>query len=123
LSKIEFETYTRQTIQEKEWLLFYNAGGNVVLYPLNEEENKEYWEHTFDWQYLDKMEAAKKQIPVENQAVHFKVNFNASTYWVPADTYFKCKEGIIYMYDGLNKGEAEWISFTTGAVIRPYRIL
>ena len=123
LSKIEFETYTRQTIQEKEWLLFYNAGGNVVLHPLDKEENLEYWEHTFDWQYLDKMEAAKKQIPAENQSVYFKVSLNDSPYWVPADTYFKCKEGIIYMYDGLNKGEAEWISFTTGAVIRPYRIL
>jgi hypothetical protein len=123
LSKIEFETYTRQTIHEKEWLLFYNAGGNVVLHPLNEEENLEYWEHTFDWQYLDKMEVAKKQLTAEDQAVHFKVSLNNSTYWVPADTYFKCKEGIIYMYDGINKGEAEWISFTTGAVIRPYRIL
>jgi hypothetical protein len=122
LSKIEFETYTRQTIHEKEWLLFYNAGGNVVLHTLNENENLDYWEQSFDWQYLDKMEAAKQQIPVESQAVHFKVNLSDSHYWVPADTYFKCKEGIIYMYDGINKGEAEWISFTTGAVIRPYRI-
>jgi hypothetical protein len=123
LSKIEFETYTRQTIHEKEWLLFYNAGGNVVLHPLNEEENLDYWEHTFDWQYLDKMEAAKEQLTAENQSVYFKLSLNNSPYWVPADTYFKCKEGIIYMYDGINKGEAEWISFTTGAVIRPYRIL
>ena len=123
LSKIEFETYTRQTIHEKEWLLFYNAGGNVVLHPLNEEENLDYWEHTFDWQYLDKMEAAKEQLTAKNQSVYFKLSLNNSSYWVPADTYFKCKEGIIYMYDGINKGEAEWISFTTGAVIRPYRIL
>ena len=123
LSKIEFETYTRQTIQEKEWLLYYNAGGNVVLHPLNESENLDYWEQSFDWQYLDKMEAAKKQLTAENQSVYFKVSLNNNPCWVPADTYFKCKEGIIYMYDGINKGEAEWISFTTGAVIRPYRIL
>ena len=123
LSKIELETYTRQTIQEKEWLLYYNAGGNVVLHPLDESENLDYWEQSFDWQYLDKMEAAKKQLTTEDQAVHFKVSLVNSPYWVPADTYFKCKEGIIYMYDGINKGEAEWISFTTGAVIRPYRIL
>lgn len=123
LSKIEFETYTRQTIQEKEWLLYYNAGGNVVLHPLNESENLDYWEQSFDWQYLDKMETAKEQLTAENQSVYFKVRLNDSPYWVPAATYFKSKEGIIYMYDGINKGEAEWISFTTGAVIRPYRIL
>ena len=123
LSKIEFETYTRQTIQEKEWLLYYNAGGNVVLHPLNESENLDYWEQSFDWQYLDKMETAKEQLIAENQSVYFKVRLNDSPYWVPAATYFKSKEGIIYMYDGINKGEAEWISFTTGAVIRPYRIL
>jgi hypothetical protein len=123
LSKIEFETYTRQTIQEKEWLLYYNAGGNVVLHPLDESENLDYWEQSFDWQYLDKMETAKEQLIAENQSVYFKVRLNDSPYWVPAATYFKSKEGIIYMYDGINKGEAEWISFTTGAVIRPYRIL
>ena len=123
LSKIELETFTRQTIQEKEWLLYYNAGGNVVLHPLNELENLDYWEQSFDWQYLDKMEAAKEQLTAENQSVYFKLSLNNSSYWVPADTYFKCKDGIIYMYDGINKGEAEWISFTTGAVIRPYRIL
>ena len=123
LSKIEFETYTRQTIQEKEWLLYYNAGGNVVLHPLDESENLDYWEQSFDWQYLDKMETAKEQLTAENQSVYFKVRLNDSPYWVPAATYFKSKEGIIYMYDGINKGEAEWISFTTGAVIRPYRIL
>jgi hypothetical protein len=123
LSKIEFETYTRQTIQEKEWLLHYNAGGNVVLHPLDESENLDHWEQSFDWRYLDKMKAAKEQLTAESQSVYFKVSLNDSSYWVPADTYFKCKEGIIYMYDGINKGEAEWISFTTGAVIRPYRIL
>jgi len=123
LSKIEFETYTRQTIQEKEWLLYYNAGGNVVLHPLDESENLDYWEQSFDWQYLDKMETAKEQLTAENQSVYFKVRLNDCPYWVPAATYFKSKEGIIYMYDGINKGEAEWISFTTGAVIRPYRIL
>lgn len=123
LSKIEFETYTRQTIQEKEWLLYYNAGGNVVLHPLDESENLAFWEDSFDWQYLDKMEVAKEQLTAESQSVYFKVSLKDSSYWVPADTYFKCKEGIIYMYDGINKGEAEWISFTTGAVIRPYRIL
>ena len=122
LSKIEFETYTRQTIHEKEWLLYYNAGGNVVLHPLDESENLDYWEQSFDWQYLDKMVAAKEQLTAENQSVYFKVSLNNNPCWVPADTYFKCKEGIIYMYDGINKGEAEWISFTTGAVIRPYRI-
>jgi hypothetical protein len=123
LSKIEFETYTRQTIQEKEWLLYYNAGGNVVLHPLDESENLDHWEQSFDWRYLDKMKAAKEQLTAESQSVYFKVSLNDSSYWVPADTYFKCKQGIIYMYDGINKGEAEWISFTTGAVIRPYRIL
>lgn len=123
LSKIEFETYTRQTIQEKDWLLYYNAGGNVVLHPLDESENLAYWEQSFDWRYLDKMKAAKDQLTAESQSVYFKVSLNDSSYWVPAETYFKCKGGIIYMYDGINKGEAEWISFTTGAVIRPYRIL
>ncbi len=123
LSKIEFETYTRQTIQEKEWLLYYNAGGNVVLHPLNESENLDYWKQSFDWQYLDKMKTAKEELTAENQSVYFKIRLNDSPYWVPAATYFKSKEGIIYMYDGINKGEAEWISFTTGAVIRPYRIL
>jgi hypothetical protein len=122
ISKIEIETFSRQTINEKEWLLYYNAGGNVVLHPLEPNENLEYWKDSFDWKYLDKMEDAKKQIDETNQSVYFKIKHQEEIHWIKAETYFKCKEGIIYMYDGINKDEAEWISFTTGAVIRPYRI-
>ena len=122
ISKIEIETFSRQTINEKEWLLYYNAGGNVVLHPLDTNENLEYWKDSFDWKYLDKMEEAKKHIDETNQSIYFKINYKEEIHWIKAETYFKCKEGIIYMYDGINKDEAEWISFTTGAVIRPYRI-
>lgn len=122
ISKIEIETFSRQTINDKEWLLYYNAGGNVVLHPLDTNENLEYWKDSFDWKYLDKMEEAKKQIDENNQSVYFKIKHQEEIHWIKAETYFKCKEGIIYMYDGINKDEAEWISFTTGAVIRPYRI-
>ncbi len=122
ISKIEIETFSRQTINEKEWLLYYNAGGNVVLHPLEPNENLKYWKDSFDWKYLDKMEDAKKQIDETNQSVYFKIKHQEEIHWIKAETYFKCKEGIIYMYDGINKDEAEWISFTTGAVIRPYRI-
>lgn len=122
ISKIEIETFSRQTINEKEWLLYYNAGGNVVLHPLDTNENLEYWKDSFDWKYLDKMEEAKKHIDEINQSVYLKIKYQEDIIWIKAETYFKCKEGIIYMYDGINKDEAEWISFTTGAVIRPYRI-
>ena len=122
ISKIEIETFSRQTINDKEWLLYYNAGGNVVLHPLEPNENLEYWKDSFDWKYLDKMEEAKKQIDETNQSVYFKIKHQDEIHWIKAETYFKCKEGIIYMYDGINNNEAEWISFTTGAVIRPYRI-
>lgn len=122
ISKIEIETFSRQTINEKEWLLYYNAGGNVVLHPLNPNENLEYWKDSFDWKYLDKMEEAKNIIQETNQSVYLKIKYQEDIHWIKAETYFKCKEGIIYMYDGINKDEAEWISFTTGAVIRPYRI-
>lgn len=122
ISKIEIETFSRQTINEKEWLLYYNAGGNVVLHPLEPNENLEYWKDSFDWKYLDKMEEAKNQIDETNQSVYFKIKHQDEIHWIKAETYFKCKEGIIYMYDGINNNEAEWISFTTGAVIRPYRI-
>ena len=122
ISKIEIETFSRQTINDKEWLLYYNAGGNVVLHPLEPNENLEYWKDSFDWKYLDKMEEAKKQIDETNQSVYFKIKHQEEIHWIKAETYFKCKEGIIYMYDGINNNEAEWISFTTGAVIRPYRI-
>ncbi|WP_353083295.1 hypothetical protein [Flavobacterium sp.] len=122
ISKIEIETFSRQTINDKEWLLYYNAGGNVVLHPLEPNENLEYWKDSFDWKHLDKMEEAKKQIDETNQSVYFKIKHQDEIHWIKAETYFKCKEGIIYMYDGINNNEAEWISFTTGAVIRPYRI-
>lgn len=122
ISKIEIETYCRQIINDKEWLLYYNAGGNVVLHPLDTNENLEYWKDSFDWKYLDKMEEAKKHIDEINQSVYLKIKYQEEIHWIKAETYFKCKEGIIYMYDGINKDEAEWISFTTGAVIRPYRI-
>jgi hypothetical protein len=122
ISKIEIETFSRQLINEKEWLLYYNAGGNVILHPLDPNENLEYWKESFDWKYLDKMEGAKKHIGETNQSAYFKINYQEETHWMKSETYFKCKEGIIYMYDGINKDEAEWISFTTGAVIRPYRI-
>ena len=122
ISKIEIETFTRQIINDKEWLLYYNAGGNVVLHPLDTNENLEYWKDSFDWKYLDKMEEAKKHIDEINQSVYLKIKYQEEIHWIKAETYFKCKEGIIYMYDGINKDEAEWISFTTGAVIRPYRI-
>ncbi len=122
ISKIEIETFSRQTINDKEWLLYYNAGGNVVLHPLEPNENLEYWKDSFDWKYHDKMEEAKKQIDETNQSVYFKIKHQDEIHWIKAETYFKCKEGIIYMYDGINNNEAEWISFTTGAVIRPYRI-
>jgi hypothetical protein len=122
ISKIEIETFSRQIINDKEWLLYYNAGGNVVLYPLDTNENLEYWKDSFDWKYLDKMEQAKNIIQETNQSVYLKIKYQEDIHWIKAETYFKCKEGIIYMYDGINKDEAEWISFTTGAVIRPYRI-
>ena len=122
ISKIEIETFSRQTINEKEWLLYYNAGGNVVLHPLDPNVNLNYWKDSFDWKYLDKMEEAKKFIDETNQSIYFKINYKEEIHWIKAETYFKCKEGIIYMYDGINNNEAEWISFTTGAVIRPYRI-
>ena len=122
ISKIEIETFSRQTINEKEWMLYYNAGGNVVLHPLDRNENLEYWKDSFDWKYLDKMEEAKNIIQETNQSVYLKIKYLEETHWIKAETYFKCKDGIIYMYDGINKDEAEWISFTTGAVIRPYRI-
>ena len=44
ISKIEIETFSRQLINQKEWLLYYNAGGNVILHPLDPNENLEYWE-------------------------------------------------------------------------------
>lgn len=122
ISKIEIETYSRQVINDKEWLLYYNAGGNVVLHPLDTNENLEYWKDSFDWKYLDKMEEAKNIIQETNQSIYLKIKYQEDIHWIKAETYFKCKEGIIYMYDGINKDEAEWISFTTGAVIRPYRI-
>lgn len=122
ISKIEIETFSRQTINEKEWLLFYNAGGNVVLHPLDKNENLDYWKDSFDWKYLDKMEEAKDQLKEIDTSVFFKIKYKSETHWMKAANFFKCKEGIIFMYDGINKNEAEWISFTTGAVIRPYRI-
>jgi hypothetical protein len=122
MSKIEIETFSRQIINDKEWLLYYNAGGNVILHPLDINENLDYWKDSFDWKYLDKIEEAKNLIQETNQSVYFKINYQEETHWIKSETYFKCKEGIIYMYDGINKDEAEWISFTTGAVIRPYII-
>ena len=122
ISKIEIETFSRQIINEKEWLLYYNAGGNVILHPLDTNENLDYWKDSFDWKYLDKMEEAKNLIEETNQSIYLKIKYKEEIHWIKAETYFKCKEGIIYMYDGINKDEAEWISFTTGAVIRPYRI-
>ena len=122
ISKIEIETFSRQIINDKEWLLYFNAGGNVILHPLDSNENIEYWKDSFDWKYLDKMEETKNLIQETNQSVYLKIKYQEETHWIKSETYFKCKEGIIYMYDGINKDEAEWISFTTGAVIRPYRI-
>ena len=122
ISKIEVETYSRQIINEKEWLLYYNAGGNVILHPLGSSENLDYWKDSFDWNYLDKMDDAKRHLEKKNQSIYFKIKYQEEIHWIKSESYFKCKEGIIYMYDGINKDEAEWISFTTGAVIRPYRI-
>jgi hypothetical protein len=122
LSKIEIETYSRQIINEKEWLLHYNVGGNVILHPLEQKDNFEYWKESFDWNYLDKMEETKLHLKEANQAIYLKLNYQGKTHWIETELYFKCKEGIVYMYDGFNKNEAEWISFTTGAVIRPNRI-
>ena len=122
ISKIEVETFSRQIINEKEWLLYYNAGGNVILHPLDSNENLDYWKDSFDWNYLNKMEDAIKHLKETNQSVYFKIKYQEEIHWIKSESYFKCKEGIIYMYDGINKDEAEWISFTTGAVIRPYRI-
>ena len=122
ISKIEVETFSRQIINDKEWLLYYNAGGNVILHPLDSSENLDYWKDSFDWNYLNKMEDAKKHLKETNQSVYFKIKYQEEIHWIKSESYFKCKEGIIYMYDGINKDEAEWISFTTGAVIRPYRI-
>lgn len=122
ISKIQLESYSRQIINEKEWLLYYNAGGNVVLHPLDKNENLDYWKDSFDWKYLDKMTEAKNIIQETNQSIYLKIKYQEKIHWIKAETFFKCKGGIIYMYDGINKDEAEWISFTTGAVIRPYRI-
>jgi hypothetical protein len=122
ISKIEIETFSRQIINEKEWLLYYNAGGNVILHPLDSNENLDYWKDSFDWKYLDKMEDAKNHLNEINQSVYFEIKYQEEVHWIKSESFFKCKEGIIYMYDGINKDEAEWISFTTGAVIRPYRI-
>ena len=122
ISKIEVETFSRQIINDKEWLLYYNAGGNVILHPLDSSENLDYWKDSFDWNYLNKIEDAIKHLKETNQSVYFKIKYQEEIHWIKLESYFKCKEGIIYMYDGINKDEAEWISFTTGAVIRPYRI-
>jgi hypothetical protein len=122
ISKIEVETYSRQTINEKEWLLFYNAGGNVILHPLDPNENLEYWKVSFDWNYLVKMVEANNYLKESNQSLYMKIKLKDQFHWIKSDTFFKCKDGISYMYDGINKNETEWISFTTGAVIRPYRI-
>lgn len=122
ISKIEVETFGRQIISDKEWMLYYNAGGNVILHPLNPNENLDYWRDSFDWKYFDKMDDAKNHLEETNQSIYFKIKYQEEFHWIKSESYFKCKEGIIYMYDGINKDEAEWISFTTGAVIRPYRI-
>ena len=122
ISKIDVETYSRQTINEKEWLLYYNAGGNVILHPLDPNENLEYWKVSFDWNYLDKMIEAKNHLQETNQSLYMKIKYQEEFHWIKSETFFKCKDGIAYVYDGINKNEAEWISFTTGAVIRPYRI-
>jgi hypothetical protein len=122
ISKIDVQTFTRQSINDKEWMLYYNLGGNLIINPINEVKDYEFWQNTIDWDYRSTIERVKKEILISDDKVYFNINLNGERILIQSQNYFKCKEGVIYMYDGYNNGEADWISFTTGSVIRPNRL-
>jgi hypothetical protein len=108
ISKIEIETFSRQTINEKEWLLFYNAGGNVVLHPLDKNENLDYWKDSFDWKYLDKMTEAKNIIQETNQSVYLKIKYQEEIHFARQENDFSDEEmknstlSVVTSWVGLN---------------------
>ena len=122
ISKIDVQTFTRQSINDKEWMLYYNLGGNLIINPINEVKDYEFWQNTIDWDYRSTIESVKKEILISDDKVYFNINLNGERILIQSQNYFKCKERVIYMYDGYNNGEADWISFTTGSVIRPNRL-
>lgn len=117
-SEIPIEFFGQIKLGDEDVLINYHKSGNPVFQPIHS-LNQNWWNELVDFQFKETFQNAKaiyKEKPFELAILDLN---NKSQYQNP-EIFFKIHEGSIFFFDGLsNKGDEQWISFTTGGVIRP----
>ena len=99
-------------------LINYNKSGNPVFQPIHS-LNQNWWNELDDFQFKETFQNAKA-IYNEKPFELAILDLNNKYQYQHPEIFFKIHEGSIFFFDGLsNKGDEQWISFTTGGVIRP----
>jgi hypothetical protein len=117
-SDIPIEIFGKIKLGDEDILINYHKSGNPVFQPIHS-LNQNWWEQLNDFQFKETFQNA---IDIYNEKPFELaiVDLNKKSQYQNPEIFFKIHEGSIFFFDGLtNKGEEQWISFTTGGIIRP----
>lgn len=118
LLPLSVKIFSKLEFLNKPIYLNYNCGGVIVAD--TEVIEKKQWENTFDYNQRSIFTNVKDQFTNLNKDLLLSLETENERFYMDMSIYFKQKDGKLHYWDGLTrKGEEQWISFTTGGIIRP----
>jgi len=123
-SRLGIEMYVRSNIEDQKWIINYSKGGLPVLFPDEIEIDRKV--HFNIYMPDDEIDSiintatiTKNNVPENSQVPYIKLEENGKVEWWKCENHFFEKDGIIYLLNQRNEKKENWISFTTGDIIRP----
>ena len=118
LLPISAKIFSKAAFFNKPIYLNYNHGG--VLVADTEVIDAAQWKLTFDYTQRSIFKDVKDEFAKRDENLLLSLETENGIVYMDMSIYFKQKDGKIFFWDGLtNKSEEQWISFTTGGIIRP----
>ena len=126
-SKLGIEMYVRACIEDQKWIINYSKGGLPVLFPDEIEIDRKV--HFNIYMPDDEIDSiikiatiTKQHVPENSQVPYIKLEEDNKVEWWKCENHFFEKDGIIYLINQRSEKKENWISFTTGDIIRPTSI-
>lgn len=118
LLPISAKIYSKAAFLNEPIYLNYNYGG--VLVADTEVIDAAQWKLTFDYTQRSIFKDVKNEFAKRDENLLLSLETENGIVHMDMSIYFKQKEGKIFFWNGLtDKREEQWISFTTGGIIRP----